>query len=149
MRGEKNRCSQHSKGMTQPALQKALDIDNTMGRWERIAVRVCFPSMPLCKLCMLLNTFVNVCASTLFCVKNLLRPCFSHLKKRVWVGGTCTFLSICEVYRLHQKACTYMLVAFQIMARVPAFLCVPQYQIKNKTLNCRLMQLGLGTFCHK
>lgn len=38
-------------------LYKKLNTDNTTGRWERLAVRVCFLAMLLCKLCMPLNTF--------------------------------------------------------------------------------------------
>lgn len=89
-----------------------------------------------------------VCVHAVLCQKPF-KTLFQLSQKRVQVGVTCTFLSICEVYRLHQKACTYMLVAFQIMACVPAFLCAPQYQIKNKTLICKLMQPRLGTICHK
>lgn len=113
------------KGWLNRFLQKALDIDNTVGRWERMAVRVCFPSTLMCKLCMLLNTFVNACASTVFW-RNPFKTEFQlSQRKRVWVGGT--FLSIHKDYRLHQKTCTYMLEPFQIWACAIAFLYVPQY----------------------
>lgn len=77
---------------------------------------------------------VCVCSYT-FCVCTvsvLLRPYFSYRKE--CVGGTCTFLSLHKAYRLHQKACNYMRIQFQILARVQAFLYVPQYEVKNKKI---------------
>lgn len=74
--------------MTQPALQKALNIDSTIGRGERKTVRVCFLFMLLLKRCTLLNIFVDVCASTLtyFGLFKSFQYIISVISKRVWVA---------------------------------------------------------------
>lgn len=72
----------------------------------------CFPSMLLCKLCMLLNRFVNVLETTLFVFvlsKSFLRPYFSYFKKRVWVGLApfYPFLMLTDCTRRLALTCSY------------------------------------------